>query len=470
MSSNYQSTYSDPETPYDQNFWDNYAIFLLKQDVSKKYITWYVLRTKQYIAAFQETSVRKHTQKEVEDYINIKAQDTQLKSWQFTQIIDAIRILFCLGLKADWAKDYDWDYLKTSARPLSAAHPTVARDCSDALATLPNQQKPKPYDPAAKKRYEPVVAEVIKVIRIKNYSIRTEKTYAHWIYRFFFFHQPDDAKSLGAVDVRIYLEYLALQRNVSVSTQKQALNALAFLFNKVWETPLGSIGAFVGARRPRKLPVVLSKEEVRQVLEQLGEKHGLMAGIMYGGGLRLMECVTLRIQDVDFDYNQLVIRNGKGFKDRIVPLPRRYQDQLKDQIELVKSQHLRDLDDGYGEVYLPDALARKYPSAPKELRWQYLFPSTRIAVDPRTGVLRRHHIHETSLQKGIRRAVTKSGIMKRATSHSFRHSFATHLLEAGYDIRTVQELLGHSDVSTTMIYTHVMNTPGMSVQSPADLI
>ena len=470
MNSHYQTTYDDPETPYDQIFWDNYAIFLLKQNISKKYLTWYVLRTKQYIAAFTDTSVRKHTHKEVESYINTKAQDTQLKSWQFTQIIDAIRILFCLGLKAEWAKDYDWEFLKTSAQPLGASHPTVARDYSDALAALPDQQKPKPYDPAAKKRYEPAVAEVIKVIRIKNYSIRTEKTYTHWIYRFFFFHQPESAKSLGAEDVRIFLEYLAIQLNVSVSTQKQALNALAFLFNKVWETPLGSIGAFVGARRPRKLPVVLSKEEVRQVLEQLGEKHGLMAGIMYGGGLRLMECVTLRIQDVDFDYNQLVIRNGKGFKDRIVPLPRRYQDQLKDQIALVKTQHLRDLADGYGEVYLPDALARKYPSAPKELRWQYLFPSTRISTDPRTGAVRRHHIHETSLQKGIRRAVTKSGIMKRATSHSFRHSFATHLLEAGYDICTVQELLGHSDVSTTMIYTHVMNTPGMSVQSPADMI
>ena len=470
MNSHYQTTYDDPETPYDQIFWDNYAIFLLKQNISKKYLTWYVLRTKQYIAAFADTSVRKHTHKEIESYINTKAQDTQLKSWQFTQIIDAIRILFCLGLKAEWAKDYDWEFLKTSAQPLGASHPTVARDYSDALAALPDQQKPKPYDPAAKKRYEPAVAEVIKVIRIKNYSIRTEKTYTHWIYRFFFFHQPESAKSLGAEDVRIFLEYLAIQLNVSVSTQKQALNALAFLFNKAWETPLGSIGAFVGARRPRKLPVVLSKEEVRQVLEQLGEKHGLMAGIMYGGGLRLMECVTLRIQDVDFDYNQLVIRNGKGFKDRIVPLPRRYQDQLKDQIALVKTQHLRDLADGYGEVYLPDALARKYPSAPKELRWQYLFPSTRISTDPRTGAVRRHHIHETSLQKGIRRAVTKSGIMKRATSHSFRHSFATHLLEAGYDIRTVQELLGHSDVSTTMIYTHVMNTPGMSVQSPADMI
>ena len=300
--------------------------------------------------------------------------------------------------------------------------------------------------------------------------MKTEKTYIHWIFRFFVFHAPEDVKSLSGEDVRMYLEYLAIQRSVAVATQKQALNAIAFLFNKVWVTPLGDIGTFTGAKRPKKLPVVLSKEEVRRVLEQLGEKHALMAGILYGSGLRLMECVTLRIQDVDFEYNQLVIRNAKGFKDRIVPLPRKYRDQLKSQIEFVTEQHKLDLQNGYGEVYLPHALARKYPSAPKELRWQYLFPSTRIGADPRTGALRRHHLHETSLQKGIRKAVKKSGIMKRATSHSFRHSFATHLLEAGYDIRTVQELLGHSDVSTTMIYTHVMNTPGMAVQSPADLI
>lgn len=280
MNSNYHSSYETPETPYNQNFWDNYAIFLLKQNISKKYTNWYVLRTKQYIAAFPDTSVREHTPKHAEEYIKAKANDIQLKSWQFTQIVDAIRILFSLGLKVEWAKEYDWEYLKTSAKPLSANPPSVARDYTDNLATLPKYQ-PKTHDPAVKKRYEPVVAELIKVIRIKNYSIKTEKTYAHWVYSFFFFHQPADAKSLKPEDVRIYLEYLAVQKNVSVATQKIALNALAFLFNKVWETPLGNIGAFVGARRPRKLPVVLSKEEVRLVLEQLGEKHQLMAGSIY---------------------------------------------------------------------------------------------------------------------------------------------------------------------------------------------
>lgn len=347
MSSHYQSSYNNPQTPYDQNFWDNYALFLAKQGVEKKYLSWYVLRTKQYVANYPDTSVRDHTHKQVEAYLDNFSAKHSLKRWQFIQVVDAIQTLFCLALKLPWAQDYDWDYLKGSAKTLEPDHPTIARDYSDALASLP-EYEPQPYDPEAKQKYQPIIADVIKTIRTKNYSIRTEKTYVHWVFRFLVFHKPDDAMALGADEVRIYLEYLAIKRNVSVSTQKQALNALAFLFNKVWEKPLGNIGAFIGAKRPRKLPVVLSKNEVKRVLEQLGEKHQLMAGIMYGGGLRLMECVTLRIQDVDFEYNQLVIRNGKGFKDRIVPLPKRYQDRIRQQIQFVREQHAQDIENGYG--------------------------------------------------------------------------------------------------------------------------
>lgn len=266
------------------------------------------------------------------------------------------------------------------------------------------------------------------------------------------------------------LEYLALKRNVSVSTQKQALNALAFLFNQVWDRQLDDLEAFIGAKRQRKLPVVLSRDEVRRVFQHLKGTHHLMAGLLYGGGLRLMECVTLRVLDVDFDHNQLLIRNAKGGKDRVVPLPERFRDALKQQIAFVDRVHQLDTRNGFGEVYLPEALSRKYQNAARELRWQYVFPASAVGVDPRTGVIRRHHVHETSLQKAIRRAVKQAGIVKHATTHTFRHSFATHLLESGYDIRTVQELLGHSDVSTTMIYTHVLNTPGISVRSPADMI
>ncbi|MEZ5537690.1 MAG: integron integrase [Thiolinea sp.] len=461
-----------PPTPYPHEFWENYTLFLVKHGVNKRHVAWYVFRTQQYIAAFPEQNVRSHTAEEIDQFLNKLGMDTRLKAWQFVQAVDAIRILFCLALKISWAQNFDWEYWKSSAKELEADHATVARDYTDALAEL-EQPPPETEERCSHElyqRYQPALAEVVRVVRLKNYAMKTEKNYRSWIARFFYFHKPDDVCSLGVAEVKQYLEYLALKRNVSVATQKQALNALAFLFNQVWQKPMGDLGEFVGAKRPRRLPVVLSRDEVKRVLQQIHGKHHLMAGLMYGGGLRLMECMTLRILDVDFDYNQLIIRNAKGFKDRVVPLPGKYQEALKQQIQFVTHLHHRDLKAGYGEVYLPDALARKYQGASKDLRWQYLFPSTRIGADPRSGVLRRHHLHETSLQKIIRKAVKKAGITKRATSHTFRHSFATHLLEAGYDIRTVQELLGHSDVSTTMIYTHVLNKPGISVKSPADMI
>lgn len=468
---NSHTTYSpEPTTVYSSEFWDNYALFLLKQGVSKKYVNWYILRTKQYIATHPNQHIRTHTHQQVEEYLNKASRETHLKPWQFRQIIDAIRILFSLALKFTWASEFDWEYWIAAAKILEADHVTVARDYNESLAELDLLNEEERCSRELYEKYQPILAEVVKVVRLKNYSMRTEKTYRAWIARFFYFHKPDEVLSLGSTEVKQYLEYLVLKRNVSVATQKQALNAIAFLFNQVWKKPMGNLGEFAESRRPRKLPVVLSRNEVRQVLQQLRGKHQLMAGLMYGGGLRLMECVTLRVLDVDFDYNQLIIRNAKGFKDRIVPLPAKFKDALREQIDFVSRLHQHDLKSGYGEVYLPDALARKYQGASKDFRWQYVFPSTRIAADPRSGILRRHHLHETSLQKIIRHAVTKAGITKRETTHTLRHSFATHLLESGYDIRTVQELLGHSDVSTTMIYTHVLNTPGISIRSPVDLI
>ena len=458
-------------TAYSHELWENYTLFLVKQGINKQQVKWYMYRTKEYIAAFPDHYIRTHTPQQVEHYLSTLGHKTRLKAWQFRQAVDAIRILFSLALKTPWAQEFDWEYWQTSAKGLEAGHVTVARDYTDSLADLD-----EPIAGEARcsielhQRYKPALAEVVRVVRLKNYAMRTEKTYRAWVARFFYFHKPEDVHTLGAQEVKQYLEYLVLKRNVAVATQRQALNALAFLFNQVWERPMGNLGDFVEAKRPRRLPVVLSRDEVRQVLQQMHGKHQLMAGLMYGAGLRLMECVTLRVQDVDFDYNQLIIRNAKGFKDRVAPLPVKYRDALKEQIEFVAHVHQLDMKNGYGEVYLPDALSRKYPHAAKQLRWQYLFPSTRIGADPRSGVLRRHHLHETSLQKIIRRAVRQAGIIKRATSHTFRHSFATHLLESGHDIRTVQELLGHSDVSTTMIYTHVLNRPGLSVKSPADLI
>jgi integron integrase len=256
---------------------------------------------------------------------------------------------------------------------------------------------------------------------------------------------------------------------VSPNTQKQALNALVFFFKFGLEREMGNIGDFIKSKQTHRLPVVLSKKEMKILFSHFSGKHKLMAGLLYGSGLRLMECMRLRVQDIDFDYQQIMVRNGKGFKDRIVPLPARFIDTLKEQIKDVQILHQADLKLDIDGVYLPYALERKYPNAGKELAWQFLFPATRIATDQRSGKTRRHHLHETTLQKAVRNAGRKSGINKRIHCHVLRHSFATHLLEAGYDIRTVQELLGHTDISTTMIYTHVLNKPGMSVKSPIDL-
>ncbi|MDH4233421.1 MAG: integron integrase, partial [Nitrospirota bacterium] len=268
--------------------------------------------------------------------------------------------------------------------------------------------------------------------------------------------------------VQEYLEYLAVVRKISASTQNQALNALVFLFKNILGEPLSEMGVFTKAKRPQHLPVVLSVAETERLLEQLSDVKGLMAGLLYGSGLRLMECLRLRVLDLDFDHSQIMVRDGKGQKDRVTILPRRYEKQLKEHLKSVKKQHDKDLAEGGGCVYLWPALERKYPKASKEWIWQYVFPSEQLSADPRSKKVRRHHLHESLLQKAVKDAARKAGMTKRVSCHVLRHSFATHLLESGYDIRTVQELLGHSDVSTTMIYTHVLNRPGLAVKSPAD--
>jgi integron integrase len=262
-----------------------------------------------------------------------------------------------------------------------------------------------------------------------------------------------------------------VNRRVSASTQNQALNALVFFYKHVLKNETIELGAFAHSKKPRRLPVVLTRDEVQRLFSMLNSPMArLMAGLLYGCGLRLMECVRLRILDVDFGYQRILIRNAKGGKDRIVPLPNRLNELLREQIKSVEQQHRQDLACGLGGVYLPDALSRKYPKAEKELMWQYLFPASRVSADPRSGTLRRHHIHENNLQKHMKHAATAAALNKRVNCHALRHSFATHLLESGYDIRTVQELLGHADVSTTMIYTHVLNKPGITVTSPFDVL
>ncbi|MEY2485444.1 MAG: hypothetical protein QOH39_1092 [Verrucomicrobiota bacterium] len=310
--------------------------------------------------------------------------------------------------------------------------------------------------------------QVRDAIRLRHYSIRTEQAYTDWIRRFILFHKKRHPSEMAESEVTAFLTHLARVGNVAASTQNQALSALLFLYKEVLKQEIGWLDRVERAKKPAKLPVVLSSEEVHRIFAHLSGKEKLMAQLLYGSGLRLMECVRLRIKDVDFARAHITVRDTKGGKDRITMLPINLAEPLRKHIAGIELQHQRDLSDGFGAVHLPFALARKYPNAEKEWCWQFVFPSSRLAVDPRSGKKQRHHIAEGLLQSALKTAVRASGVAKPATCHSFRHSFATHLLENGYDIRTVQELLGHKDVSTTMIYTHVLNRPGIGVRSPLD--
>lgn len=305
-------------------------------------------------------------------------------------------------------------------------------------------------------------------IRVKHYSIRTETQYLQWIKRFIFFHGKQHPKDLGAAEVEAFLSHLATEGNVSASTQNQALSALLFLYREVLGMVLPWMETMVRAKKPLRLPVVLNRSEVTLVLERMDGTYSLMARLLYGTGMRLMECCRLRVKDIDFGQREILIREGKGGKDRVTMLPDTLILPLQEHLAKRRRLYEDDLAKGMAEVFLPDALARKYPKAASEWAWQYVFPSGSYSVDPRSGHERRHHIDEKLLQRAVKRAVTASGVVKLATPHTLRHSFATHLLEDGYDIRTVQELLGHSDVSTTMIYTHVLNKGGRGVVSPLD--
>lgn len=305
-------------------------------------------------------------------------------------------------------------------------------------------------------------------LRAGHYSHRTEEAYLGWIRRFIRFHGGRHPRELRELAVVAFLEDLAGPGNVSASTQNQALNALCFLYEHVLEQKLGSLGEFARAQRPERLPVVLSKEEAQALLEALDGPMRLIGELLYGCGLRLLEGLRLRIKDVDFSRLQITVRGGKGDKDRVTMLPVSVVDRLREHLEEVRRRHAAELAAGRGEVWLPGALAVKFPKASRDWAWQWVFPARQLSKDPETGRIRRHHVHENAVQKAIQAAVAKSGLAKRATCHTLRHSFATHLLENGYDIRTVQELLGHKDVSTTQIYTHVMRKPGLGVRSPLD--
>ncbi len=313
--------------------------------------------------------------------------------------------------------------------------------------------------------------QVRHVIRAKHYSRRTEEAYVGWVRRFVLFHNRRHPREMAAAEITKFITHLAVNGNVAASTQNQALNAILFLYRQVLKVDIEALGSdLIWAKKPKKLPEVFTSQQVGEVLGHLQGAYWLAAMLLYGSGLRLIECMRLRVKDIDFEQRKLAVREGKGKKDRITMLAAAVVGPLQEHLTAVKKQHEQDLQDGYGTVYLPHALARKYPNANRCWGWQYVFPASRLSEDPRAGTIQRHHFDESAVQKEVKKAIRKAKILKHASCHTLRHSFATHLLEAGYNIRTVQELLGHEDVSTTMIYTHVMRNNITGACSPADFL
>ncbi|MBE9016273.1 integron integrase [Chroococcidiopsidales cyanobacterium LEGE 13417] len=318
-------------------------------------------------------------------------------------------------------------------------------------------------------RPKKLLEQVQDAIRLKHYSYQTEKTYIYWVKRYILFHNKRHPKEMGSAEIEAFLTHLAVHENVAASTQNQALHAVLFLYREVLKQDLDLKVDAVRAKKSKYLPTVLTKDEVFAIIQQLSGIHQLLIKLLYGTGLRLNEGLSLRVKDIDFAQNQITVRDTKGNESRVTMLPESIAEELKIHLQGVKILHQQDLQKGYGSVYLPFALEKKYPKAKYEWIWQFVFPSSSISQDPRSGEVRRHHLHESSLQKALKQAVRQAGIQKKVGCHTFRHSFATHLLQNGYDIRTVQELLGHKDVKTTMIYTHVLNRGGRGVRSPLDL-
>lgn len=450
--------------------WHQFNELLDKKHIkqtAKQYYGKHVERFKDFLGgkSFGEVSG-----KDLNDFLDHAGRNTRMKDWQFRQMLDALNMMLVDVLELEWAKSFKWGRWADASYTINFNHHTINREpVTNELKVkdLKNDKSIKRFE-NVEKHYPGLIEKLVSSIRLRQMAMRTETSYVHWANRFLSGLEGKSLDSLGDQDVEAFLTKLVMRNNVSPATQSLALSALVYLYTQVLNLQLGKL-AFAKSKRTRKLPVVLTTDEIRSLLAELNSSAGLMAGLMYGSGMRLMECVRLRVKDINFEQDVLTIRDGKGGKDRIVPLPVKYQAQLRDHLEFRKTQHDGDIAAGYGEVYMPYGLLNKYPSQAKSWAWQYVFASTRISTDQRSGKTRRHHLHESSLQKHIRKAAISAKIPKPVSTHVLRHSFATHLLESGTDIRTVQELLGHADVSTTMIYTHVLNRPGVApVTSPAD--
>ncbi len=389
--------------------------------------------------------------------------DEGVEGWKVMQADEALRVLYQAVYPQPWAEPWSVVVPEITA----TERPLVRPALSEAHAM--RQWEGRRDDGDLPARYAGFIEEVRQVARTRHYSYRTEQTYADWVKRFLVFTLPETREALGPEEVARYLDYLAAGRRVSGATQNQAFNALLLLYREVLKREFGNLVGVRRAEQRRRIPVVLTREEMQALLREVPEGWRLPVELLYGSGLRLLECVRLRVQDVDLSRLLLTVRGGKGGKDRVVPLAVSAAAAMPAHLERVRELHHQDLAQGLGEAALPESARIKYASRAKDWSWQFVFPSSRISGDPRAGgKLRRHHVHEIALQKVVRAAAPKADLAKPVTPHTLRHSFATHLLESGADIRTVQELLGHADVSTTMIYTHVLNRPGLVVRSPLD--
>ncbi len=449
----------------EKHFWNNYLVILSEHQIKPDLHTWYVRHCETFIRGNKETRLKQHTKDSVCGYLSGLVNGDQQKDWQKKQAIDALRLLF-ISIHAPLYRDIDWDYWKSSCRDLDKEHDTNYRSTHQITSRIK-----LPSTPLDSSQQEVVSDEINRLrlaIRRKNYSIRTEKTYTTWVEKFLDFHSRMGSDEVSSQVVVDFLEYLAIERGVAPGTQSLALNAVSFYFKNVLDRDMGDISQFVRAKPREKLPVILTREEVGTVLNELNGLHWLIVSLLYGAGLRIMEAVRLRIQDIDFGYSQIIIRDAKGNKERSMPLPARLMQPLKEHFGEVKKQHESDLDEGFGRVYMPQGLVKKYGKSDQQWVWQYAFPSHKLSVDPRSNIVRRHHINESTIQKCVRNLSRKLEINKRVTCHTFRHSYATHLLERGMDIRTIQTLLGHADVSTTMIYTHLANFANGKTSSPLD--
>jgi integron integrase len=442
---------SDGERSREEAFWERYRRVVRTARVEDGVAVWYRRHVEGFIRFLKPRRLREAEAADVAAFLLRMHRQEDRELWQVKQADKALRLLYQGLVQVEWAQEW-----------------SVPLPLEEIGESVPSAELGKKAVFAGWGAWEKSLEAMVKSLRYLHYAYRTEQTYVEWAQRFVRSVREAEPSAVGTEEVKRFLEKLAVEGKVSASTQNQALNALLFFFRAGLGRQLGQLGEFERAKRSRKLPVVLSRQEIQRVLSKMQGCSRLMASLMYGAGLRLMECVRLRVKDVDFEQGILTVRDGKGAKDRVTMLPGSAVEPLRAHLQGVRRQHEEDLKAGHGEVYLPGGLARKWPNAGREWAWHWVFPSERLSVDPRGGKVRRHHVSETGIQAALKAALWAAEVHKQASCHSLRHSFATHLLEGGYDIRTVQELMGHKDVSTTQIYTHVLSKPGMGVRSPLD--